>query len=361
MRAALGEARGALYVPSPNPRVGCVLVSESGEELGRGATQRAGGAHAEVMALRSAAARGASVVAATAYVTLEPCSHTGLTGPCCELLVQAGIARVVASLADPNPEVSGRGFECLRTAGVDVVVGPGADESRELNLGFFSRMVRHVPWVRLKVAASVDGFTALPDGTSQWMTGRDARRDGHHWRARSCSVLTGIGTVLADNPRLDVREVDTPRQPKLAVVDSHLRTPVDAALFQPQRQVLIYYVDAASKQVEALKRTGATLVAMPGGDGKVNLPGVLRDLAARGTNEVHVEAGAQLNGALLGQGLVDEWLIYLAPMMLGKGRGMAEMTAVAELSHALRFRFGLPVSVGDDLRLMARGLNRDEF
>ncbi|MBH2043357.1 MAG: bifunctional diaminohydroxyphosphoribosylaminopyrimidine deaminase/5-amino-6-(5-phosphoribosylamino)uracil reductase RibD, partial [Comamonadaceae bacterium] len=216
---ALGLAAQALFLSNPNPRVGCVLVAPDGRVIGQGFTQQAGGPHAEVVALRDAAAAGHDVRGATAYVTLEPCAHQGRTGPCCDALVAAGIGKVVASIADPNPLVGGQGFARLRAAGVAVEVGPGAAQARELNIGFFSRMVRGTPWVRLKAAASLDGTTALANGASQWITSPAARADGHAWRARACAVLTGIGTVLDDNPRLDVREVPTPRQPHVVVVD----------------------------------------------------------------------------------------------------------------------------------------------
>ena len=228
---AVALARDAIKITSPNPRVGCVLTGNDGDVLGKGHTQKAGGPHAEIMALRDAAARGNSVVGATAYVTLEPCSHHGRTGPCCDALIGAGIKKVVVSIQDPNPLVSGQGIARLRAAGIEVEVGPGAAESRELNIGFFSRMIRKTPWVRMKIAASLDGTTALANGQSQWITAEPARADGHAWRARSCAVLTGIGTVMQDNPRLDVRLVETPRQPHLVVVDSHLDTPLHAHLF----------------------------------------------------------------------------------------------------------------------------------
>ena len=240
MQQALALAAQALTLSSPNPRVGCVIATAEGRVLGEGFTQRAGGAHAEVMALRDAQARGQEVRGATAWVTLEPCAHQGRTGPCCDALAAAGVARVVAALEDPNPLVAGQGFARLRAAGVAVEVGPGAEAARELNLGFFSRMQRGRPWVRAKVAASLDGLTALPDGQSQWITGAAARADGHAWRARACAVLTGVGTVLADDARLDVRAVATQRQPQVLVLDSHLRTPPNASLFIADRACYIY-------------------------------------------------------------------------------------------------------------------------
>ena len=358
---ALGLAAQALFLSNPNPRVGCVLVSPAGDVLGRGSTQQVGGPHAEIMALRDAAAARHDVRGATAYVTLEPCSHHGRTGPCCDALAAAGIRKVVASIADPNPLVSGQGFERLRAAGIEVEVGPGAEASRELNIGFFSRMARKTPWVRLKVAASLDGYTALPHGASQWITSPQARADGHEWRARACAILTGIGTVLEDNPRLDVREVETPRQPHLVVVDSRLQTPLDAHLFIPGRQLFIYAAEATPAKRKALEDRGATVVLMPGPHGKVDLAAMLRDLAARGMNEVHVEAGHKLNGSLAREGLVDEWLTYLAPKLLGQGRGMAALAPFESLDQALALQFQSVERIGPDLRILARGVGRDQF
>jgi len=361
MDEALRLAREGLYRTSPNPRVGCVLVGREGKVIGRGSTQRAGGPHAEVMALRDAQQQGHSVAGSTAYVTLEPCSHHGRTGPCCDALVDAGVARVVASLPDPNPLVAGRGFSRLRAAGVAVDVGLGREESRELNLGFFSRMVRKTPWVRMKVAASLDGITALNNGASQWITGPQARADGHHWRAKASAILTGIGTVLADNPRLDVREVATPRQPHVVVVDSRLQLPADAALFHPERSVYLYSAINNPPQRQALEARGAIVTLLPNPEGRVDLASVLRDLAQKEINELHVEAGGTLNGALIEQGLVDELLVYLAPKLLCAGRGMLMASPLSELSQAQALRFRSVERVGEDLRVLARVAGRDEF
>lgn len=361
---ALELAAQALFLSSPNPRVGCVIATPGGQVLGQGFTQQAGGPHAEVVALRDAAARGCDVRGATAFVTLEPCSHHGRTGPCCDALVQAGIARVVASITDPNPLVAGQGFARLRAAGVEVEVGPGAQQSRELNIGFFSRMVRGLPWVRLKAAASLDGVTALANGASQWITSPQARADGHAWRARACAVLTGIGTVLQDDPRLDVREVATPRQPRLVVVDSRLQTTPQARLFDvPQREVLIYTAAPAdTPAAAALQACGAAVVSLPGAQGKVDLPSLLRDLAARGVNELHLEAGQRLNGSFIREGLVDEVLLYLAPMLLGSGaQGIAHWGPLTALTQGLSLRLLGVEQVGPDLRLLARVAGRDDF
>ena len=237
--ALLALATQAQGKSNPNPAVACILLDATGSVIGQGHTQPVGGPHAEVMALRDAAACGNSVTGATAYVTLEPCSHHGRTPPCCDALIAAGIKKVVVAVLDLNPLVAGQGVAKLRAAGIEVDVLPAdsadAVASRELNIGFFSRMIRKTPWVRMKIAASLDGKTALPDGQSQWITGEAARADGHAWRARSCAVLTGIGTVLADNPRLDVRLVETARQPAVVIVDSRLDTPLNATILVAAR------------------------------------------------------------------------------------------------------------------------------
>lgn len=361
MVQALHLASGALWSTSPNPRVGCVLVNREQRLIGQGTTQPVGGPHAEVMALRDALTRGHSVVGATAYVTLEPCSHQGRTGPCCDALLDAGIAKVVASLADPNPLVAGNGFARLRAAGIEVDVGQGGAESRELNLGFFSRMVRNTPWVRMKIAASLDGRTALTNGASQWITGREARTDGHAWRARACAVLTGIGTVLADNPRLDVREVHTERQPLLVLVDSHLQVPLDASIFIAGRALYIYAAVENDLKKQALQAMGATVIVLPNEQCKVDLAAMMRDLARREINELHVEAGSKLNGSLVREGLVDELLVYLAPKLIGEGRDMLQWGPLAELSEALPLEFTAIDKVGRDVRLLARITGRDCF
>ena len=366
---ALSHARKAEFLSNPNPRVGCVIVGPSGDLLGQGHTQAAGGPHAEIMALRDAATHGREVHGATAYVTLEPCSHQGRTGPCCDALVAAGIKKVVACIADPNPKVSGQGFERLRAAGVEVellpVDDPLAVASRELNIGFFSRMVRKTPWVRLKMAASLDGKTALENGESQWITSAPARADGHAWRARACAVLTGIGTVLQDNPRLDVRLVDTPRQPHLVVVDSRLQTPLDAHLFIAGRALFIYAAVQNDIKKKALEALGATVIYLPGKapgtESKVDLSAMLRDLARREVNELHVEAGEKLNASLVRENLVDEFLVYLAPKMIGRGREMAGFGPLTDLDQALPLAFLSTDRVGPDLRILARIEGRDAF
>lgn len=364
-------AAKAVHNCSPNPSVGCAIVDAVGSLIGLGGTQKAGGPHAEVMALRDAAAKGHSVVGATAYVTLEPCSHHGRTGPCCDALIAAGIKKVVASNTDPNPLVAGQGFAKLRAAGVEVDVlpkdHPTAIAARQLNIGFFSRMIRKTPWVRMKVAASLDGKTALPNGASQWITSPEARADGHAWRARACAVLTGIGTVLQDNPRLDVRLVDTPRQPHLVIIDSNLQTPPDAPLFIAGRTVFIYAAGQNNAKAAALQAQGATIIYLPGQKpdgtptGKVDLAAMLRDLGQREINELHVEAGHRLNGSFIREGLVDELLLYLAPKLIGQGADIASWGPLSSLGDALQLQFTSFEAVGPDLRILAMVAGRDSF
>jgi len=294
-------------------------------------------------------------------VTLEPCAHQGRTGPCCDALVAAGVARVVAAIGDPNPLVAGLGFERLRAAGIQVEVGPGEQAARELNIGFFSRMLRQTPWVRMKTAASLDGTTALTNGESQWITSPEARADGHAWRARASAVLTGIGTVLQDNPGLDVRLVQTSRQPQRIIIDSGLQTPLDARIFQGAGEVWIYTASTDPAKTQALQARGASVSCLPGAGGKVDLPAVMRDLGQRQINELHVEAGFKLNGSLVREGLVDEFLIYLAPKMLGPGQGMLALPALQSLAAALPLEFMSAERIGPDLRLLARVQGRGNF
>lgn len=366
LHRALALAERALFLTPPNPRVGCVITRADGAVLGEGHTQAVGGPHAEVMALRDAAARGHDVRGATVWVTLEPCAHFGRTPPCCDALAAAGVGRVVVTNVDPNPRVAGAGIARLRAAGVVVDLLPQDDPlalaSRELNIGFFSRMVRGRPWVRLKMAASADGRTALPNGVSQWITSPEARSDGHRWRARACAVLTGAGTVLADDPRLDARGVDAPRQPHAVVLDSQLRTPPTARLFEVAHKVWIFTTRADSARREALEARGAEVIrvaATP--DGRVALDAVMAELARREVNEVHVEAGETLNGAWLAAGLADEVLLYQAPRLLGAGRGMAALGPFAALDEAPALVWRDATPVGPDLRLRACVAGHEHF
>lgn len=378
LRVAFRASEHARLSCMPNPAVGCVLFAE-GEVLAVGHTQQVGGAHAEIMALRSASKQGKDVKDATVYVTLEPCSHHGRTPPCCDALIAAGIAKIVVATLDPNPKVAGQGLERLRAAGIEVELLPPDSEpsraSRELNIGFFSRMIRGTPWVRMKMAASLDGTSALANGASQWITGPAARADGHAWRARACAVLTGIGTVLADNPMLDVRELPVPRQPHLVIVDSRLETPPTARLFTPPaqglaRQIWIYTASGDAARRQALEARGATVIALPGlgsgpdagmGQRKVDLPAMLRDLARREVNELHLEAGHKLNGSFIREGLLDECLLYLAPRLLGIGQGMAGFGPLASLADGVQLAYQSVERVGEDLRIVARVAGRDAF
>lgn len=357
MREALWLAADAVALSEPNPRVGCLIVSDDGTVIGRGHTQQAGGPHAEVMALRDAAAHGHSMRGATVIVTLEPCAHHGRTPPCCDALVQAGVGRVVMAIEDPNPRVAGQGAARLRAAGIEVIAGVEADAAYEMNIGFFSRMLRGRPWVRLKVAASLDGRTALGDGRSQWITSEAARADGHSFRRRAGAVLTGSGTLIHDDPQLDVRLVPTPRQPLRVVLDSQLRSPLTARIFQKPDSVLVYAARPPADRLQACTAHGIEVVDMANAQGRVDLTAMLADLARRGINELHVEAGGQLNGSLVREGLVDEYLIYLAPKLLGSGLDMAAFGPLASLAHAPQLRFHDIERVGCDLRILARPLS----
>ena len=414
MQRALAQAEKALFLTTPNPRVGCVIVSPEGEVLGQGHTQAVGFSHAEVMALNDVRSKGLSAQGATVYVTLEPCAHTGRTPPCCDALLQARVAQVYVSVLDPNPLVAGQGVARLQAQGVTVHLGLLAQEVTDLNIGFFQRMNHQRPWFWSKIASSLDGQTALENGVSQWITSAQARLDGHHWRARSCAMLTGIGTLLQDQPRLDVRGVPTPRQPKLVVVDSQLQFPLNAKVLEVPREVIIYCalgIDPVTQQIthwparpgvdsmqhaedslaggltpqdsaldadlrhalqdklNALRARGVVVVghahtpSEPPTSGvmaavtaprKVDLTFMARDLAKREINEVHIEAGARLNGAMLEAQLIDELLIYMAPKWLGPGRPMSHMPALSDLHQALELEWQSIDPVGVDLRIRAR-------
>lgn len=350
MAQALRLAELGLYGTSPNPRVGCVLVADE-KMVGSGWHRRAGEPHAEVLALREA---GDKARGATAYVTLEPCSHHGRTPPCADALIAAGVARVVAAVQDPNPQVAGEGIAKLRSAGIAVACGLMEAAARELNIGFFARMTRGTPWLRSKIAMSLDGRTALANGVSKWITGDAARLDVQHWRARSCAVLTGIGTVLADDARMNVRDIETERQPLRVVLDSRLRMPLTARMLQ-ETNVLIYAALHDQDKIAVLERAGATVRALPDGNGRVDLPAMMRDLAQRGCNEVLLEAGSTLNGALLRAGSVDELLLYVAPQLLGDwARGMAQLGELTALDQRIDLKWQDVRQVGSDMRITAK-------
>jgi len=354
MASALRLAERGLFTTTPNPRVGCVIVKD-GFVVGEGWHEKAGGPHAEVHALRAAGARAKG---ATAYVTLEPCSHHGRTPPCADALIDAGIARVVAAMRDPNPQVAGRGLELLTLAGIEVQTGLLEGEARELNIGFISRMTCGRPWVRLKTASSLDGKTALRNGESKWITGPAARADVQRWRARACVILTGVGTVLADDPQMNVREIVASdqaglRQPLKVIVDSHLRTPPSAKILTGG--AFIACTKAEYLRREVLETAGAQVIELPGTDGRVDLDALMLEFGRQGINEVHVEAGATLNGALLAAGLVDEWISYIAPVAMGHAaRGLFDMPELREMADRRRFNLHDLRQIGDDLRLRLR-------
>lgn len=369
MQQALQLAENAGRETSPNPRVGCVVVREQ-RVIGRGWTQAVGQAHGEVQALRDAAAQGETVAGATAYVTLEPCAHYGRTPPCALALVKAGVARVVVAMLDPNPLVAGKGVAILREAGIVVSAGLFADQAREQNLGFYKRMEQGLPWLRLKIAASLDGKTALNNGQSQWITGAAARADGHAWRAQADAILTGSGTVLADDPLLNVRDLPAAVgaqkiiQPQRWVLDSRLRTPATSRLLQSAKSpeqgavVLVHALAEGSlSEAQQALQNQAELLALPAVNAvtnQVELRACLQAMAARQINTVHAEAGAELNGALLQAGLVDEIVLYLAPTLLGPGRAMLNLPELSVLQDASHWRFVDQQIIGQDLRLRLR-------
>lgn len=350
MAHALQLAEQGLYSTSPNPRVACIVVADE-KMIGSGWHQRTGEPHAEVHALQAA---GAAARGATAYVTLEPCSHHGLTPPCSAALIAAGVARVVVAVQDPNPKVAGAGIAQLRAAGIVVVSGLMESAARELNVGFFARMTRGTPWLRSKIGMSLDGRTALANGVSQWITGEAARKDVQHWRARSCAVLTGINTLLADDAHLNVRDIVTPRQPLRVVLDSQLRISTQARILNGG-QVLIYTAVSDAKKSMELTQAGASVCVLPDSKQQVDLAAMLRDLAQRGCNEVLVEAGNTLNGALLRTGLVDELILYAAPQLLGDtARGLANLGELSSLEQRVKLKWQDVRQFGDDLRIMAK-------
>ena len=332
MSRALQLAERGLYTTSPNPRVGCVIVNQQ-KIVGEGAHLKAGEPHAEVHALQQA---GALAKGATAYVTLEPCSHHGRTPPCADALLKAGVKTVIAAMVDPNPLVSGQGLAYLQSQGIATQSGLMQTQAKALNPGFVTRMVHQKPWVRCKVAASLDGKTAMENGHSHWVTSEAARQDVQHWRARSCAMLTGVGTVLADNPRLTVRDIPNARQPLRVVVDSTLRTPIEAHILQDS-PTLIAYAQDPQQRAQQLKDLGVMLFHAPNAQGKVCLATLLRHLASLQMNEVMVEAGQCLNGALMALKLIDELIMYYAPKLMGgAAHNMFAMPSLQHMDQAIQ-------------------------
>jgi diaminohydroxyphosphoribosylaminopyrimidine deaminase/5-amino-6-(5-phosphoribosylamino)uracil reductase len=364
MRLAIATAQKSLYLSNPNPRVGCVIV-KAGQVIGTGFTQQVGLAHAEIEALADARKHSADLSGSTMYVSLEPCCHVGRTPPCTQAIIAAKPARVVIAMQDPNPLVGGKGIQQMAAAGIQVECGLLEEEAAALNPGFISRMTRGLPWVRLKVAASLDGKTALPNGQSQWITGAAARDDGHHWRAQACAILTGVGTVKEDDPSLTVRAVNTLRQPKRIIIDSKLDIPLTAAVLKqfvsgpPSSKdggamVVCGAIttDAQLVKQAQLQAQGVEVISMPNSMGKVNLPALMRYLATEcEMNEIHVEAGHKLNGSLLREGCVDELLVYLAPTLLGSGLGIANLPELSALTERTDWKRIDHTAFDPDLRL----------
>ena len=363
MARALQLAAKGMYTTGPNPRVGCVLVKNN-LIIGEGWHERAGEGHAEVMALLDAERRGNDAKGATAYVTLEPCSHHGKTPPCAEALIQAGVCRVVAAMEDPNPLVAGKGFTLLHAAGIEVAAPLMAAEAEALNVGFVKRMRQGLPWVRLKMAGSLDGRSALANGQSQWITSPEARVDGHRFRARAQAIITGVGTLIADDPQLTVRDVSGPiaqvtgkalplTPPLRVVLDSHLRMPVTAKILQGGCLVATASTDAA--KTEALRAAGAEILCVPDQEGRVDIAALLAALATRGVNEVHVEGGPRLSGVFLKAGLIDEILVYMAPCLLGSdARGWFDDLNLTALDQKVEFKFQNVRMIGSNLRIISR-------
>jgi diaminohydroxyphosphoribosylaminopyrimidine deaminase/5-amino-6-(5-phosphoribosylamino)uracil reductase len=357
MSEALAEAQKALYLSNPNPRVGCVIVKK-GEVIGRGFTQKVGEAHAEVQALVDAKSNGKDPAGSTIYVTFEPCNHTGKTPPCVDALIAAKPAKVIVAMRDPNPLVVGKGLERLKAAGIEVHCGLSEAQALKLNRGFISRMTRGLPWVRLKIAASLDGKTALPDGKSQWITGPLARADGHHWRAQACAIITGVGTIKEDDPSLNVRDVVTQRQPWRIIIDSKLETPTNSKILNhlDQSGVLIVCAELDSpgnrQKAKAFTERGIEVIAMANAFGKVDLLKLFSYLAKeRQMNEIHIEAGFKLNGSMLRENCVDELLLYYAPFFMGEGIGMANVPTLPALDTPKNWKVIDQRLFGPDLRL----------
>ncbi len=355
MAHALTLARRGFYTTDPNPRVGCVIVRD-GRTVGAGWHERAGEAHAEVHALKAAGdlARGA-----TAYVSLEPCCHAGRTPPCTQALIKAGIARVIAAMPDPNPKVAGQGIAELERAGIRVDVGLLQPEAERLNPGFIRRMTHDRPYVRVKLAVSLDGRTGLANGESKWITGEAARADVQRLRARSSAILTGVGTVLADDPSLTVRDIDIGRQPLRVVLDGYLSMRPEARLLKLPGKTLVVTAVDDDTDAEPLLAAGAEVLVMPEGPGQVSLRGLMQDLSGREVNEVLVEAGATVCGALLEAGVVDELVIYLAPHLLGSGaRGMFNIPELSAMQDRVELEIDDVRAVGKDWRIVARVQSR---
>lgn len=355
MQQALAFAERGLFSTDPNPRVGCVIVKDN-KVISFGWHEKAGESHAEIHALNRV---GSAANGSTVYVTLEPCTHYGRTPPCAQELVKSGVRRVVIAMLDPNPMNHGKGVTYLRDSGIEVEVGVLESEARALNIGFVHRMETSLPWVRAKIAASLDGRSALSNGKSQWITSDHAREDGHHWRARSTAMMTGVGTILADNPTLTARPVESDRpleQPFLVIVDTHLRTPIDAKVFSATRPVVIATASTDKTALNAWEKRGVHCVTFaPSSDGQVDLPALIRWLGDQEVNELHVESGPGLSGALIEQKCVNELLVYLAPCLLGgDAKPFVQLPLIKDLKKKIALSFSEIVSIGPDIRIRAK-------
>ncbi len=352
MQRALALAAKATPNCPPNPAVGCVIVKDQ-QIIGEGFTQETGKAHAEIMALRDAQAKGNSVQGATVYVTLEPCAHQGRTPPCAKALIAAKVARVVAALKDPNPLVNGKGLAMLAEAGIATECGICEKEAYERNIGFIKRVQTGMPFVRTKMAMSLDGQIALSSGESKWITSEESRNDGQNWRARSGAILTGSGTVMADNPQLNVRLSGVGRQPLKVIVDSNLTVNPESTIFQTGK-ILLVCARYDIVRAQAYEEQGTEVVEMPDSQKRVDLKALLQELGKREINEVHVEAGPRLNGALVQAGLIDEFLVYVAPKFLGKGKGLLDMPPFHSLADTPKMKIISVDQLGEDLRIRLR-------
>lgn len=347
MALAMQLGQKAMMTTDPNPRVGCVIV-KGGKLIGQGWHQKAGENHAEINALDEAGDRAKG---ATVYVTLEPCAHQGKTPPCAEALIEAKISTVIVAMLDPNPLVAGQGIAQIQTAGIKTEIGLLAQDAQELNPGFIKRFTKKQPFIRIKTAMSLDGKTALSNGQSQWITGVEARADVQKLRARSSGILTGIGTVLADNPSLNVRDFDIGRTPMRIVLDSKLQMPLDAKMFEIPGQIVVVTVSEDLIKAEALEQVGAKVIVLPGKKSQVDLFALMSWLAEQQINELHVEAGATLSGALVQAGLVDELVVYMAAKVMGEQAKSLFNLNITKMSNTIKFKFADLIMIGEDLKL----------
>ncbi len=358
MKKALKLAENVLYLTAPNPRVGCLIVKDN-QCIGEGATQVVGGDHAEICAIR-AVHQLKDIEDSTIYITLEPCSHSGRTPPCVNSLLSVRPKRVVIAMVDPNPSIRGKGINQLRKAGISVTVGVCSDEALQMNIGFAARMIRGIPWIWMKVASSLDGRGALYNGTSKWITSCDAREDGHHWRARSCVILTGIGTILQDDPLLDVRNKVTRRFPIKAILDPSFQIPENAKILDGN-QILLFTGRIDQCKAARMLNNNVKVITLPCKADRIDIASLMTWFSNNQINEVHVETGPTLAGELILGGYIDEMIIYLAPMLIGEAQPIARLPVLENLNNALRFEFFHLAKLKNDLRLRARSFEKWNF